>query len=209
MGVCLLMNVFTLTHSCSSYFIPIYSKQCSLFCFISFCFVFSCWDLPNQGLWCCALDIFRKLSMSRVALIGLRLFGATVWKPLIIESFSQWKLNIIEIENCIEIWAHSWCFWKALSESDVIEFISQFSEVRCGRYWFLSGVHCWKFKQIAKIGFGRKISGAFNVFTLPMAQATLVYLWSKVVCFVCHVDISQIKVLHVVCSWYLQKPLDE
>jgi hypothetical protein len=62
--------------------------------------------------------------MSRVASIGLRLFGATVWKPLIIEWFFQWKLNIIEIENCIEIWAHSLCFWKALIESDVIEFIS-------------------------------------------------------------------------------------
>jgi len=83
--------------------------------------------------------------------------------------------------------------------------------VRCGRYWFLSGVCCWKFKQIAKMGFGRKISWAFNVFTLPMAQATLVYLWSKVVYFVSHVDISQTKtqVLHVVIlissetSWWV------
>jgi hypothetical protein len=72
--------------------------------------------------------------MSRVASIGVTLFGATVWKPLIIESFSQLKLSIIEIEDCIGIWAHSLCFWKAFSESDVIEFISQFSEVRCGRY---------------------------------------------------------------------------
>jgi hypothetical protein len=41
--------------------------------------------------------------------LGLRLFGATVWKLLIIESFSQWKLNKIKIENYIGIWGHSCC----------------------------------------------------------------------------------------------------
>jgi len=63
-------------------------------------------------------------------------FGAIVWKLLIIEAFSQWKLNKIESENSIEIWGHSWCCWKALGESDFMEFISQFSELRCGRYYF-------------------------------------------------------------------------
>ncbi len=52
----------------------------------------------------------------------------------------------------------------------LLEFISHFSKLKCIRYWFLNGFCCWKFKQIAKIGFGRKISWAFNVFTLgPMA----------------------------------------
>jgi hypothetical protein len=37
----------------------------------------------------------------RVCRLGLRLFGAMVWKLLIIEPFSQGKLNKIEIENCI------------------------------------------------------------------------------------------------------------
>jgi hypothetical protein len=54
-----------------------------------------------------------------------------MWKILIIESFSQRKLNKIETENCIGIWGHS---WKALVTSNLIEIISQFSELRCGQY---------------------------------------------------------------------------
>ncbi len=45
--------------------------------------------------------------------LGLRLFGATVWKLLIIERFFRWKLNKIEIENRIGIWVCSSCCWKA------------------------------------------------------------------------------------------------
>jgi hypothetical protein len=45
---------------------------------------------------------------------------------------------------------------KALGESNLIEFISQFSELRCGGYLFLSEFCYWKIKQITKIGFGRK-----------------------------------------------------
>jgi len=33
----------------------------------------------------------------------------------------------------------SWCYWKSLSKSNLIKFISQFLELRCGRYWFLNG----------------------------------------------------------------------
>jgi hypothetical protein len=43
-------------------------------------------------------------------------------KLLIIEPFSQWKFNKIEIENCIGICRCSWCCWKALGEPDLIEF---------------------------------------------------------------------------------------
>jgi hypothetical protein len=57
-------------------------------CFVLFCFV--SWDLPNHPASCRALGIYRKLLMSTGA---SRLFGATVWKLLIIEPFSQWKLN--------------------------------------------------------------------------------------------------------------------
>jgi hypothetical protein len=72
--------------------------------------------------------IFRKPWRTRGAPTQ---FGATVWKLLIIEP----KLNKIESENSIGIWGgHSWCCWKALGESDLVEFISQFSELRCGRY---------------------------------------------------------------------------
>jgi len=45
----------------------------------------------------------------RVHQLGLRLFGATVWKLLIMEPFSQWELNKMETENCIGIWGGSWC----------------------------------------------------------------------------------------------------
>jgi len=31
-----------------------------------------------------------------------------------------------------------------------------FTKLRCGRYWFLNEFCCWKLKQIAKLGFGRK-----------------------------------------------------
>jgi len=135
----------------------------------------SCSDLPNHSASCCALGIFRKLSISRGAPTwSERLFGAMVWKLLIIEPFSQWKLNEIKTESCIGIWGCFWCCWKAFSEPHLIEFISQFPELRCGRYWFLNGFCCWKFKQIAKIEVGRKIFEPSMCFTLgPTAQATL------------------------------------
>jgi hypothetical protein len=69
-----------------------------------------------------------------VPLLGFRLFGATVWKLLITEPLSQSKINKVETENCNGIWGNSWCCWKAFSESDLIEFISQFSELRCEIY---------------------------------------------------------------------------
>ncbi len=80
--------------------------------------------------------------------LGLRLFGATVWT--IIEPLSQWKLNKIETEKCIGIWGCSWCCRKAFETSYLIEFISQFSDLRCERYLFWSGFCYWKFKQIGK-----------------------------------------------------------
>jgi len=92
----------------------------------------------------------------RVHWLGLRFFGPMVWKLLIIEPFSQWKLNKIETEKSIGIWKLSSCCWRALGESDLIEFISKVSELKCEKYCFLSGFCCWKFKQIAKIGFERK-----------------------------------------------------
>jgi hypothetical protein len=41
------------------------------------------------------------------------------------------NLNKIKTGDHIGSWG---CFWKALDESDLMEFISQFSELRCGRY---------------------------------------------------------------------------
>jgi hypothetical protein len=39
---------------------------------------------------------------------------------------------------------------KPVEKSDLIEFISEFSELRCGRYCFLSGFCWWTLKRIAK-----------------------------------------------------------
>jgi len=59
-------------------------KQGSLFCFVTL-------RSPKpRHLMLCALGIFGKLSMSRgVHQFGLRLFGATMRKLLIIEPFFQ------------------------------------------------------------------------------------------------------------------------
>jgi hypothetical protein len=58
--------------------------------------------------------------MIQVHQLGLRLFGAMMWKLLIIKHFFQGKLNKIEMEKCIGIWGCSWCYWKALNKSDLI-----------------------------------------------------------------------------------------
>jgi hypothetical protein len=103
-------------------------KQGSLFCFV-------CHTDSSQTT---ALHVAFLVSMEsswwvRVHQLGLRL-KLWLWKPLIIEQFSQLKLNNIGNENCIEIWGRSWCSRKALGKSDLTEFISQVSEPRCGRY---------------------------------------------------------------------------
>jgi hypothetical protein len=112
-------------------------KQGSLFCFVSLC-----WDLPNHKVLHVAALLTSLESFWWVHHIGLRLFGATIWKLSIIESLSQRKLNKIGTENCIGIWGCSLCCWKALNNSDLIQFISQFSKLRCEKYWFLSGFCC-------------------------------------------------------------------
>ncbi len=118
------------------------------------CYVLLSWDLSNHAFWAVLFGIFRKLLMSRVHWLDLRLLGGMVRRLLINEPFSQWKQIRIETENCIWIKGRSWYCWQALRES--IEVISQLSELKCERYWFLSGFCSWKFKQITKIGFARK-----------------------------------------------------
>jgi hypothetical protein len=86
-------------------------KQGSLFCFVMVIF------RPTHS--CRALGIFRKLWLSKGASSTWfeRLFGATVWKLLIIDPFSQWKINQIKSNlktKILEIWVCSWCCWKAL-----------------------------------------------------------------------------------------------
>jgi hypothetical protein len=116
----------------------------------------------------------------RMHWLGLRLFGAMVWKLLIIEAFLQWKLNTNKNENHIGIWGCSWCCWKAVDESDLIEFISQFSELRCERYWFLNGFCCWKFKQIAKKWVGKEKSAEASMRShCQISNFSILKMWKK------------------------------
>jgi hypothetical protein len=103
------------------------------------------------------LDISESSPWVRVQRLGLRLFRALVWKLLIVEPFFQWKLSKIETQHYIGIWGCSWCCQKAFDKTDLMEFIPQFSELRCERNLFWSEFSCWIFKQIANIGFERKI----------------------------------------------------
>jgi hypothetical protein len=128
------------------------------------CFVLSHWDLPSHGAVPCALGIFGKLLNELVGVhqFGLRLFGATMWKLLIIEPFFQWKLNKIKNENFIGICKCSWCCWKAHSDSDLIKFISK---LRCEKYWFLVPFVHENLNKLQKLSLEGKISWAVNVFT--------------------------------------------
>ncbi len=133
-------------------FIYVQSKVCSLFCFILFCHI----EISQT------IIIHVKVLVSSesspwvwVHQLGLRLFWVMMWKLLIIEPFCQWKWH--KIENYIGNLGHLWCYSKAFNKWDLIEFISQFSKPRCGRYWCWNEFYCWNFKKIIKIGFGRKI----------------------------------------------------
>jgi hypothetical protein len=58
----------------------------------------------------------------------------TVWSYGV-EALGCWIIFSMKIESNqnwtnYEIWGHSWCCWKALGESDLLDFISQFSELR-------------------------------------------------------------------------------
>ncbi len=127
-------------------------------CDALFCLAESLRDLPHHSASCHTLGVFEKLSMSK-GCIDL------VWKCLAIrcgsyslfEPFSQWKLNNWH-------WKLYWNLGALLvllespyvTKLDLIEFISQSSELRCGRYWFLSGFCCWKFKNNCKNWVGKE-----------------------------------------------------
>ncbi len=113
-------------------------------CFVLFYFVSHAKISQNTMLHVTLLVSLEGSQWIGLHRLGLRLFGTTVWKLLIIELFSQWKLNKIETKIFIIIWKHYWCSWKAFGKLDLIDFISQFSKLKCGRYWFLIGFCCYK-----------------------------------------------------------------
>jgi hypothetical protein len=60
-------------------------------------------SMKQGSLLCHILVSLESSGWVRVHWLGLRLFEAMVWKLLIIEPFSQWKLNKIKTENGIGI----------------------------------------------------------------------------------------------------------
>ncbi len=113
-------------------------------CFVLFYFVSHAKISQTTMLHVTLLVSLESSQWIRLHWLGLRLFGTKVWKLLIIELFSKWKPNKIETKNCIRIWKHSWCSWKAFGKLNLIEFISKISKLRCERYWFLNGFCCYK-----------------------------------------------------------------
>jgi hypothetical protein len=69
-------------------------KQGSLLCFVT---------LRSSKPWHFMLISSKSSQWVQVHWLNLRLFGAMVWKLLIIEPFFQWKINKIEIKNYIGI----------------------------------------------------------------------------------------------------------
>ncbi len=80
----------------------------------------------------------------------------------------------------------------------------------CRRYWFKSDFCHRKFNKFQETRFWKEKS-VEDVITLgPMAQAALVYLWRKVVCFVCFVIMRSTQLgCFRSCSWCLWKALDK
>jgi hypothetical protein len=72
---------------------------------VLFCFVFFGHAEISRTMMLHVALLVCSESSRRVGVhwLGLRLFGATLWKLLIIEPFSQWQLNKIKTGNYIGI----------------------------------------------------------------------------------------------------------
>jgi len=142
------------------------------------CFIVSHCNPPNHLMLHVMLVVFSKSSWwVGVHGLDLRLFWAMVWKLLIIKLFSQWKLNKIKTENCIEIWGCSGCCWKALGESDLRVYFTIF-RAKVGEdidFWVIIVVG--NSNKLQKLGLEGNINWALHVFTLgPMTHTTLIYI---------------------------------
>jgi len=147
-----------------------------------FCFILSCWNFPNQITSYNAIDIFENLIMNKGALTWVEFFWSynakviDYWTILLINNNKITNRNFTRIQRC------TWCYWKIIVELDLVKFISEFSYLKCERYWVLNEF-CWKFKQIQQIGFRRE--NELSVFTLRTDNTCyLIYPWRKVNFFV-------------------------
>ncbi len=127
------------------------------------CFVLSHWNLPNHNASRCVLGIFKKLLMSRCTNL--------VWNWLELWCGSYWWLNHFFNQNEIKSKLKKILeFGCVLGVLDLIEFISQFLDLRRGWYWSLKKNCCSKFKQIANIRFEKK-----NQLNLPCVHIAEVF----------------------------------
>jgi hypothetical protein len=128
------------------------------------------WSLPNCSASCYALGIFKKLSMSRVHWLGLKLFGVIVWKLFIIESFFQWKLITSKLKIVLEIGGIPGVGGKCLANQIYFTIL----RAKVWKMLIFNGFCCYEFKQIAKIEFGKKIQLNFQC----------VHTWANATCYI-------------------------
>jgi hypothetical protein len=102
-----------------------------LFCFVLFV---TPRDLSNHGTSCCALLVSSESSQWLVGVhwLGLRLFGATVQKLLIIEPFFQSKSN--QNQNYKLYW-NLRVFFISLESSEGIRFIKVYFTISRAKVW--------------------------------------------------------------------------
>jgi hypothetical protein len=113
-------------------------------------------DLPNHGAPCRALDNFEKLSMSRGALTW---FG-TAWSYGVV-AIDYWTIfsTKTKLNQNWKLYFNFRAFLVLLESPWQLKFNRAYFTIFRAQVWkisFLSGFCCWKFKQIAKNGFGWK-----------------------------------------------------
>jgi hypothetical protein len=96
-------------------------KEGCLFCLI----VLFCFDGMSQivALRTCAWCHWKALNVS-LHRLGLRMFGAMVWRLLNVKPFFHSKLNKVKTKNNIGIWGRSCYCQKAFTKLDLIDFNS-------------------------------------------------------------------------------------
>ncbi len=167
-------------------------------------FCLSCSDLPNHVALFVSSESSQWIEVYWLGLrlFGLRLFGVTVWKLLIIDPFSQWKLNKIETENCIEIWnfvhenKSSWttshykhnmrlsfaqCFWLNPSDNvrkKVLHILSIKERCKCKMSKMKGKTHVQSSFTISKLAFWR-FASMFYFSSFWSGNSGIFFCWKK------------------------------
>jgi hypothetical protein len=163
-------------------------KQGVLFCL-------ACWDFQTMALNAGISISLESYGWIKVHWLGL--FGATVWKLFIIESFSQWKLNKVGNENCIGIWRCSWPCWKALDKSDLTNLFHNCLSKGVKDIDFWVDLVVVNSNKLQKLSFKGKISWALSVLTLSNLETLkfknvknkeCVHTWANNTCHISMID---------------------